>query len=107
MDARVELLRAGIEVGGEGLKRAVLAVLSLESGSGDVGADHLEELLAGLVGEGVGLGGVSLPGVGVGSDGRNHLVVDGVSLVGGGHSAGNGHDEADNGELEQHDSLDY
>ena len=100
VDASCELVGAGVEVCGKDLKRAVLVVLNLESGGGDVSADHLEELLTSLVSEGVGLGGVSLPSVGVCSDSSDHLVVDGVSLVGGGHSISDCHDETDYGELE-------
>jgi hypothetical protein len=98
VDACGELLRAGVEAGGEGLDGAVQVALNLEAGSGNVGAYEAEEFLSGIVAEGVILGVVGLPSRGSLSDGLDDLSVDGVGLLVHRHGSGKGGNEANNDE---------
>jgi len=88
---------SGVEVGGGGTEGGVSSILSLESGSGNVGGDELEELLSGEVAERVGLRGVGNPRSSAGVDGRGHLSGDGVSSLDG---AGKSDDGSDDDQLE-------
>jgi len=99
VDAVVELLSSGVEVGGEGHQWLELS-LGMGSWLGKEGSDHAEELLSWFVGKRVGLGGVGFPGSGVLSDSLNNFVVDGVGLLACGHGSGEDGDEADDDELE-------
>lgn len=60
----------------------------------DVGTASSKELLFGLVLEWVGIGFMWLPEAGLSLDGSNHLLIDWVS------GSNDGHDDADNDELE-------
>ena len=77
MDALGELLSSGVEAGGGSV------VASSVSGDGlslevEVGADEVQELLSGVVSEGVGLRGVGLPTLSLSLDLSNDVAVDGV-----------------------------
>ena len=85
VDALGELVSSGVETGGSSVVASLVSSNSLAL-EVDVGANEVQELLSGVVSEGVGLSGVSLPTLGLGGDLSNDVVVDGVRF-GGDHGA--------------------